>query len=76
MKAFIVQTHGYTHCPEFPTIEEARACLREIVRDELKRCRARFKSGSKHKLSDDCYRVTLGSDQQSAMWSHHCIVVA
>lgn len=77
MKTFIVQTYGYTHCPQFPTLAEARAVLREIAQDSLQTARRRgHRQARKHKLDADCYRITLGSDPQSTLYSHHCILTA
>lgn len=77
VKTFIVQSYGYTHCPQFPTLREAQSYLRELVTEELQKARSRgHKQARKHKIGADCYRITLGSDPQSTLYSHHCILTA
>lgn len=73
MKLFIVQSYGYTHCPEFNTLPAARAYLRGLVAEELANARRKSKTARKHLLGRDSYSITLGSDSRSALWSQHNI---
>lgn len=71
---FTVCTYGYSQCPQFTSLSEARAFLKEIVRESLQKAKHRgHKQARKHKLDTDCYRITLGPDRESAMYSQHCI---
>lgn len=73
MKTFTVQFYGYTHCPQFATLTEAQAHLKEIVSEELQSAKRKSREATKHKLGKDNYSITLGRDRQSALWSSHYI---
>ena len=64
-----VQSYGYYKCPTFDTLAEARTCLKEIVAENLKAARRTSKQARKHKMGKDSYRITLGSDLNSSLWS-------
>lgn len=75
MTTYTVTSQGYECCPSFKTIEEAKGELSELVKDSLLKAKRRgHKEATKHKLSDDCYRITLGRDKQSTIYSHFAIV--
>ncbi len=77
MKSFFVVSYGYECHPEFATLAEARAFLKNSVAGALQSAKRRgHKQARKHKLAPDCYRITLGSDPQSALWAHISITPA
>lgn len=72
-KTYIVHTQGYTNCPEFPTLDAARALLSELVAESLAAARRKSSTAHKHKLGEDNYAITLGSDRRSTLWAAHSI---
>jgi hypothetical protein len=73
MKKYIVNSYGYYNCPEFSTIEAARAELKTLVECSLSKARLISKQSRKHKLGADSYSITLGSDAKSNLYSVHYI---
>ena len=72
-KRYTVNSVGYYDCPSFNNIEEARANLKELVKESLMQVRRKSKTATKHKISKDCYMITLGKDVRSALWAQHQI---
>ena len=72
--SFVVASYGYDSGPEFSTLEEARVCLANQVAAALQAARRKSEEARKHKLSEDCYRITLGSDKDSTLWAAISIV--
>jgi hypothetical protein len=74
MSTYTVATYGYECCPSFPTLAEAETHLKAVVAESLRDARRRHKQARKHRLDRNLYRITLGSDPRSTLWSHHCIL--
>lgn len=72
MKRYLVQSYGYTNCPQFNSYDEAKQCLNEIVADEMKACKRRFGKAVKRVLGKDNYEITLAG-RHSPLWSAHFI---
>jgi hypothetical protein len=73
MKEYTIVSVGYEVGPTFPEIKVARAELKAILDEELRKARAVSKTARKHKLGQDSYSITLGSDPRSTLWSAHAI---
>ena len=76
MKTYFVCSYGYECPPEFPTLEAARAYLSNLVSASVMKAKRVSKQSRKHKLSPDCYKITLGADSRSTLYAHHSITVA
>ena len=74
-RTYVVHTLGFQQCPEFTTLEEAEKHLAVIVAEQLAHCRRRFKCGSKHKLGERNYSITLGTHRDSQLYSQHHISI-
>ena len=70
---YVVHTLGFHQCPEFETLAEAEKHLAKIVSEQLENCRRRYKCGTKHRLGDHSYSITLGTDHRSQLYSQHHI---
>ena len=74
IKTYYLCQLGYEMPPAFPTLKSAREALREAVNDSLETAvRRGHKSARKHKLSKDSYRITLGRDLDSTIYSQFSI---
>lgn len=72
-KTYTIKSKGLECFPEFNTLKEAQKELKEWIKEDLLVCRARFGSGTKHKMRENHYRVTIGKDKDSALWSESFI---
>jgi hypothetical protein len=73
MSEHTIVSVGYEMGPTFPNILDARAELKGILAEELKKARSVSETARKHKAGKDSYSITLGSDPKSALWSAHTI---
>jgi hypothetical protein len=74
MATHIVQSLGYSQCPEFADLAKARKHLRDLVKESLARARRTSKTATKHRVYPDYYRITLGSDERSTLYALHQII--
>jgi len=69
---YLVHSHGYTGGPEFSTLKEAKAHFRQLVKEEKRRCKARFGQAFVHRDGWTAV-ITLAKDRDSSLYSAHSI---
>lgn len=76
MKRYYILSRGYEPAPLAGDLEQARSSLRELVADSLAAAKRRSRQARKHKLGEDSYLITLGSDKRSALWASFSLLLA
>ncbi len=74
MTTYSMYQQGYMPYPLGSDFEVAREAFKLSVKDSLARAKRVSPQARKHKLTSSCYRITLGSDKNSTLYSHFTLI--